>query len=198
MNQYILTKDIVFSEIINYFPNDFKITSLAENARSFYYYCKKKNIEKSAFFMLGSMGQELSMGLGVSIGMAGKTMNKCVVISSDGSFLSNTSSLFTIGVMKPKDLIIILLDNEKHHITGGQVTASKFISLFEVATTCHFSSHIVKNEDDLRKSFTIAKKDKNPVFIQVKINDTVPFSADIDELPVNIYRNFSRYITDNL
>src|SRR3990167_2544050 len=117
MNQnYSLNKDTVIKSVIKFFPDDFKIVSLAENARSLYYWAKISSILDSCFPMFGSMGQELAMGLGVALGSSGKNKRKTLVITSDGSFLTNTNTLFTSAFFKPKNLIIILLDNEKHQI----------------------------------------------------------------------------------
>ena len=195
MRNYKLNKDIVFLEIIRHFPEDFKITSLAENARAFYYYAKKNNIQSSSFFMLGSMGQELSMGLGLSLGVKNVKDKKCIVISSDGSLLSNTNALFTVGVLKPKKLVILALDNEMHRITGKQPTASRFINLCGIAKVCHFKTYLVLNKKELIKTFKAVKKQSGPIFVQIKINDKKALSEKrIAELPAVIFRNFSENI----
>ena len=194
MNKYGLTKDIVFELILKFFKNDFKITSLAENARSCYYYCRKKGLTHTSFSMLGSMGQELSMGLGVSLALRKHESRKTVVITSDGSLLSNTNSFFTIGIMKPSSLIVICLDNEKHLATGGQETASKYVDLQKIAAICNFDSYRVENKTKLIQVFKQIGNKNRPIFIQVKVNDKKAKSENIREMPVIIFQNFSSYI----
>lgn len=196
MKKFQLSKDFVFEAITDHFPTDFKITSLANNARLFYYYAKKKNIQDSTFFMLGSMGQELSMGLGVALGVEHGN-KKCVVISSDGSLISSIGTLLTIGVVQPKKLVILLLDNQMHRITGKQITASSSIDIAEIAKTCHLKSLRVVNQKELIEAFTKVKQSDGPIFIQIKINDYETSQQNIDELPAVIFRNFSKYIGSN-
>lgn len=194
VHSYKLTKEFVFLEILKNFPEDFKVISLAENARSFYYYAKKYNMHHSCFPMLGSMGQELSMGMGVALGAPELKRKRTVVISSDGSFFANISSLITSGVLKPKKFLILLLDNEVHGITGGQPTASPYVSLEKITRGCNFRSYLVDSEDRLRAAFQEAKRASSPVFIQIKVNRKNPVSKPINELPAIIFRNFSDYI----
>lgn len=193
-SQYVLTKDIVFSEIVKQFPDDVKVTSLAENARAFYHYAKKINVQDSTFFMLGSMGQEVSMGLGVSIGIKDAAELRCIVISSDGSFLSNLPALMTISLMKPSKMILLVLDNEMHRITGGQVTASRAVSLCNIARECGMEAYLVHTIEELKQAFRKAKQEEGPIFIQIKINAKVAHSEEIEEAPAVLFHNFSNYI----
>jgi len=193
MTTYKLNKEQVFQTIAEFFPDDFKITSLAENARAFYLLARKKGIKESCFPMLGSMGQELSMGLGVALGSA-KTGKKCVVISSDGSLLSNINTFILYAILKPENLVVILLDNEVHGITGGQPTGSKYVKLTEIGKTCHMDSYLISKEDEMEKTFKEIKKKKNMAFVQVKINTKVPPSEHIKEPLPSLFYTFSEYI----
>lgn len=196
MNQnYSLNKDIAIKEIIKFFPDDFKIVSLAENARSLYHWVKISSILDSCFPMFGSMGQELAMGLGVAIGSSNYTQRKTLVITSDGSFLSNTNTLFTTAFFKPKNFIVILLDNEKHMITGGQPSASKIADLCKFAESCLFKSFFVKTRQELKKNLTLFRNYDGPLFLQVKINDKKATTENISELPPLLFFRFSNYIT---
>ena len=61
----------------------------------------------SNFYMIGSMGLASSIGLGVAL----KNPKKRVfVFDGDGNILMNLGSLTTIGILKPRNLIHIILE----------------------------------------------------------------------------------------
>ncbi len=68
------------------------------------------------FYMLGSMGLASSIGLGLSL----STDKHVVVMDGDGSILMNLGSLATIANQSPRNLTLIIFDNESYGSTGGQ------------------------------------------------------------------------------
>ena len=68
------------------------------------------------FYMLGSMGLASSIGLGLAL----STEKKIVVIDGDGALLMNLGSLATIGATKPRNYLLIVIDNESYGSTGFQ------------------------------------------------------------------------------
>lgn len=192
--KYKLTKEVVLAEIVEAFPTEPKITSLADNARAFNYIIQKKGIVESAFCMLGAMGQEISMGLGVSLALRRHTNKQTVVISSDGSLLANTNGLVTIGTFSEVNLVIIVLDNETYQVTGNQPTASRTISLAALAEACNLRVYTVSDQKELKKILQDVRKVTGPVFVHVKINNTQAKVLEITELPAVSFRDFSNYL----
>ncbi len=70
------------------------------------------------FYMLGSMGLASSIGLGLALSLS--SAKHVVVMDGDGSILMNLGSLVTIANQSPKNLILIIFDNECYGSTGGQ------------------------------------------------------------------------------
>ena len=71
------------------------------------------------FYTWGSMGLASSIGLGLALARP----DLCVyVIDGDGSLLMNLGSLATIGLLRPANLIVVVMDNEEYATTGGQQT----------------------------------------------------------------------------
>jgi len=70
------------------------------------------------FYMLGSMGMASSIGLGLALSQK----KKVVAIDGDGSILMNCGSLATVAHNKPKNLILIIIDNKAYGSTGYQKT----------------------------------------------------------------------------
>jgi thiamine pyrophosphate-dependent acetolactate synthase large subunit-like protein len=73
------------------------------------------------FYMLGSMGLACPIALGVAIAQPDR---RVVALEGDGSLLMQLGSLATIAMLKPKNLLIVVMDNRSYQITGGQPTAT--------------------------------------------------------------------------
>ena len=87
------------------------------------------------FYMLGSMGLASSISLGIAL----STNDKVVCLDGDGSLLMNLGSLATIANHKPKNLILIVLDNGSYGTTGYQKSfSSGLTNLGNVARACGF------------------------------------------------------------
>lgn len=75
------------------------------------------------FYMLGSMGLAIPIALGVAIA---QPKRKVVALEGDGSLLMQLGALTTVATLKPKNLIMVVMDNATYQITGSQPTASAF------------------------------------------------------------------------
>src|SRR5579875_2437835 len=73
------------------------------------------------FYMLGSMGLACPIALGVALAQPGR---RVVAIEGDGSLLMQLGCLATIGMVQPRNLAIVVMDNGLYQVTGGQKTAS--------------------------------------------------------------------------
>lgn len=73
------------------------------------------------FYTWGSMGLASSIGLGLAMSQPAR---RVIVLDGDGSLLMNLGSLATIADVAPKNLVVIVWDNELYGTTGGQPTAT--------------------------------------------------------------------------
>ena len=71
------------------------------------------------FYMLGSMGLAIPIGLGVALA---QPQRRTFVLEGDGSLLMHLGSLGTVAASAPRNLAIIVFDNGMYHITGKQKT----------------------------------------------------------------------------
>jgi hypothetical protein len=71
------------------------------------------------FYTWGSMGLASSIGLGLALA---RPDLRVFVLDGDGSLLMNLGSLATIGLLKPDNLVVVVMDNEEYATTGGQRT----------------------------------------------------------------------------
>lgn len=89
------------------------------------------------FYLWGAMGGAALVGLGLA---NAQTERPVVVITGDGEQLMGIGALATIGVQRPANLSIVVLDNGHYGETGGQLShAGAGISLVEMARVCGFA-----------------------------------------------------------
>jgi len=82
------------------------------------------------FYMMGSMGNALSIGIGMALNRPDLLV---FVINGDASVLMSLGTLVTHTKLCPPNLFHIILDNNCHASTGGQKTSSDKIEFTELA-----------------------------------------------------------------
>lgn len=73
------------------------------------------------FPLWGAMGGAAMMGLGIAIAQPGR---RVLVLTGDGEMLMGIGALASIGIQKPANLAVVVLDNERYGETGMQATAT--------------------------------------------------------------------------
>jgi thiamine pyrophosphate-dependent acetolactate synthase large subunit-like protein len=86
------------------------------------------------FYLWGGMGGAVMIGLGLALAQPSLPV---VVITGDGEMLMGLGSLATVGLQKPGNLSIVVLDNECYGETGGQMSHTAGpVDLVGVAKAC--------------------------------------------------------------
>ena len=86
------------------------------------------------FYLWGAMGGAVMIGLGLALAQPKLPV---MVITGDGEMLMGMGSLATVGLQKPANLTIVVLDNECYGETGGQVShTAAGADLVGVAKAC--------------------------------------------------------------
>jgi len=128
------------------------------------------------FYMVGSMGHALPIGLGVAL----KTDKKVVILDGDGSCLMHAGAMASVGAEKPRNLVHIVLDNRAHGSTGGQPSLSPNVDFSKIANGFGYKSiFTVKTTSELRGAVEKALKKNGPTFIHVKVSQAVPPENEI-------------------
>lgn len=148
---------------------------------------------KNQFYMVGSMGCALAMGLGIALS---KPNLKILVIDGDGALLMRTGSMATVGAYRPKNLIHLLIDNEAHDSTGGQGTVSAGVSFGAIA--CGFGYEKVYSTDKLEKLKSILHEVKNSTastFIHLKTQKGSPEKLGRPKVtPAEVSIRFAQFV----
>ena len=114
----------------------------------------------------GAMGQAAMLGLGLALA---QSKRRVLVITGDGEMLMGLGSLATIGVQQPKNLTVVVIDNERYGETGMQATHTAHgVDLAAVAKACGFrNSRLIRKNADLRK---VVHQALGPNFLQIKVS----------------------------
>lgn len=144
------------------------------------------------FYMLGSMGLTIPIGLGVAIAQPDRHV---VALEGDGSLLMQLGCLATVAMLKPKNLTMILWDNGIYQITGNQPTASAATAdLVAIARGSGLAnSNWAADEEDFDRLFAAALKSDVPTLIAARI-DNKPGVGATDRDPVQIRARFMQGI----
>ena len=120
------------------------------------------------FPLWGGMGGAVMIGLGLALA---QPKRKVLVLTGDGEMLMGLGSLATVGISQPKNLSVVVLDNEVYGETGMQSTHTAFgVDLAATAKACGFVSTSTLTEDDQIAPLRAAIHEGNgPLFAQIKI-----------------------------
>lgn len=120
-----------------------------------------------SFYMLGSMGQASSIGLGLALARPEK---KIVIFDGDGNLLMNLGILTMIARLKPKNLLHVVFDNECYDSTGGQPSISAEVNLADIAKGCGIPNvNKVELDEDFAGIFKKYLTQDGPSFLLVKV-----------------------------
>ncbi len=140
------------------------------------------------FYMLGSMGLASSIGLGLAMSVK----RKVLVFDGDGSVLMNLGSLITIYNQNPKNLILVVLDNECYGSTGSQCTYTSTVDLGKVAEAIGFRNSFLFNCNVADLNFQEVMSSEGPVFVHVKVK---PGNADVPVIPMEAVEIKERFMS---
>jgi thiamine pyrophosphate-dependent acetolactate synthase large subunit-like protein len=123
----------------------------------------------NTFYLWGGMGAAAMMGLGLAIA---QPMRRVVVITGDGEMLMALGAFATIGAKSPKNLSIVVIDNEHYSETGMQPTHThRGVSLAGVAKACNFSSsETIHTEQELTTAIPDLFGGMTLMFRDIKVN----------------------------
>jgi thiamine pyrophosphate-dependent acetolactate synthase large subunit-like protein len=122
------------------------------------------------FPLWGAMGSACMMGLGLALA---QPRRRVLVLTGDGEMLMGLGSLATIAAMRPGNLAIVVLDNERYGETGMQKTHTAYgTDLAAIAAACGFAkAEIVRGAGQVADLRSGIHRGKGPLFYQVKVKD---------------------------
>jgi sulfopyruvate decarboxylase subunit beta len=148
-------------------------------------------------YVLDAMGLPAAIGLGIALGIADDDRQQTtLVVEGDGSTLMGFSAFSTIGHLRPRKLVLLILDNGVYLATGGQPTAASAIDFAGVARACGWAMarDVASTPGALRAALREARDTPGPTLLRLRVDTTtIPtdyFLAD----PVLLAAEFMRWL----
>lgn len=121
-------------------------------------------------YLWGAMGGAVMIGLGIALAQPKLPV---VVITGDGEMLMGMGSLATVGLQKPANLTIVVLDNEVYGETGGQAShTAAAADLVGVAKSCGIAdARAIATMEEI-EAYALEMQDvaSGPRFASIKID----------------------------
>jgi thiamine pyrophosphate-dependent acetolactate synthase large subunit-like protein len=125
------------------------------------------------YYLWGAMGGAAMTGLGLSLAQPDLHV---IVFTGDGEALMGMGALGTIGVMRPANLSIVVLDNEHYGETGMQQShLGMGVDLSAVAAACGIRrASQVTSEAELQVAIAGFHRADDTQFLQIKVDPEMP------------------------
>ena len=122
----------------------------------------------NTFYLWGGMGAAAMVGLGLALA---QPKRQVIVATGDGEMLMALGAFATIGAQRPRNLAIVVMDNELYSETGMQPThTSRGVDLAGIAKASGFArSGTVYNLKQLNAWVPSLYKSQGPVFLAAKV-----------------------------
>jgi thiamine pyrophosphate-dependent acetolactate synthase large subunit-like protein len=129
------------------------------------------------FYLWGAMGGAAMLGLGLALA---QTRRRVLVVTGDGEMLMGLGSLATIGAERPRNLSVVVVDNERYGETGMQRShTGRGVDLAAIARGAAFPSvATVFTMAELDASLPTLHGAEGPILTVVKVMPA--------ELPVRV------------
>jgi len=121
-----------------------------------------------SFPLWGAMGGAAMVGLGLALA---QPKRRVLVVTGDGEMLMGLGSLATIAVQRPRNLVVVVLDNERYGETGMQPTHTACgVDLAGVAKAAGFARVMrVTTTAGVTRLVATVHAGRGPVFAQIKV-----------------------------
>lgn len=145
----------------------------------------------STLYVLNAMGLAIPIAIGVALG----TGERSWVVEGDGGLLMGLNTLATLGMLQPKRLVVIVLDNGAHCSTGGQPTAATSVDLGALAAGAGLELLRAAEPGELRQALRTARGAERPVFVHARTTtESAPGVPYLRPDPPVIADRFQRYL----
>jgi sulfopyruvate decarboxylase subunit beta len=174
------------------FPDQPVVVTLGGTVREMIATCGRR---PNHLYILDSMGLVVPIAVGLALGFDNDpSVERVVVVEGDGSLLMGFSVLSTIGLMRPKKLIVIVLDNGVYLTTGGQPSAAGSTDFVAAARACGMAGQLAEAPESLKASLVAGRTGDGPLLIRVPVGTVSPSTNFLLEDPVVLCEDFCRWL----
>ena len=108
------------------------------------------------------------IGLGLALAQPDR---RVLVVTGDGEMLMGLGSLVTVATQEPKNLVIVVFDNERYGETGMQKSATAYkADIASLAEACGIPlTGTVRNEEELESAIPHLIEAVGPLVFVIKV-----------------------------
>ncbi|MFC1920738.1 phosphonopyruvate decarboxylase [Chloroflexota bacterium] len=152
--------------------NDVVISTTGFTSREIFEIREKKGqMHKRDFLTVGSMGHCSSIALGIAVARPERNV---ICIDGDSALIMHMGNLATTGMLKPKNLKHILINNKMHESVGGQRNAAGFIDIPALVKANGYKNvYSMRDRDELISIFDEFLNSEGPSFLEVHVRPGV-------------------------
>ena len=188
-----LSREEAIKIVARHFKDDPIISTTGMISRELYDHRCETSAEKRDFLTVGSMGHASSIALGLALQ---KKTKRIICLDGDGAFLMHMGASATIGVLKPGNLIHIVLNNGAHDSVGGQPTIARDLDLSAVARSFGYVAvYNIKDQKGLELALSTVEKNKVLTFLNINVargaRENLPRPS---EKPIEVKQSFMTFI----
>ncbi len=120
------------------------------------------------FYVWGAMGSASMLALGLAVA---QPQRRVIAIVGDGDILMGLGSLPTIAVTQPRNLALLILDNERYGDTGGQPThTAASVDLEAMGRAAGFPrTAVLRAEGEVALGRRLLFEEPGPVLVVAKV-----------------------------
>lgn len=166
---YELSREQALDVVIDNIPSNSVIVSTTGMlSRELYEIREKKSqSHETDFLTVGSMGHTTQIALGIALAQPDKSV---FCFDGDGSAIMHLGSYAILGNIQPKNLKIIIFNNEAHDSVGGQPTVGDKISFTKVGDAVNLKSiGCVETKKDLLLKLPELVNSNRTALLEIKV-----------------------------
>ena len=152
------------------------------------------NVDPKNMYLAGVMGGAAMVAFGVALA---QPKRRILVITGDGELLAGIGSLATIGVEQPKNLSIIVIDNQAYGATGNQHThTGRGVDLVGIAAASGFrKTALITTNAELEAELPRIHNQPGPYLAVVKVMSKSSARIDAPKDGTYVSRRFRAAVT---
>lgn len=124
------------------------------------------------FYLEDAMGLALPLALGLAVSQPHK---RVVAVEGDGGLMMHLGTLITVGSVAPRNLTVLLVNNNIHAASGGQPLTNTGLDLAELARSAGIGkAQRVASLETFRTLLPPALAEEGPFFLVLATEPDIP------------------------
>lgn len=165
-----MSREEAMEAVLDTVPSDSIIVATTGRATRELYELRRVRGEdhRNDFLNVGAMGHASSIATGIALAKKNRLV---VCLDGDAAAIMHLGALTTVSVLRPKNLLHLLLNNGAHESVGGQPSAGFLVNFTNLAKSAGYRTldASVQTKEALQNGIRELLKNDGPGFIDMRI-----------------------------